>query len=108
MYRYIFVEKFASLLVQLDQRLPRLGWRKVAAISGKIDIPGLIRFRLNNPGAVLPDVEICYETVPGIPDILNIPDWAETTFKPDGKNLRDMIRELLTRQELIRPLRSLR
>ena len=89
--------------VQLDQKLPGLGWRKVAAIGGKIDVPGLIRFRLNNPGAALPDVEICYEIVPGVPDILNIPDWAETTFKPDGKNLRDTIRELLTRQELIRP-----
>jgi hypothetical protein len=89
--------------VQLDQKLPGLGWRKVAAISGKVDVPGLIRFRLNNPGAALPDVEICYEIVPGVPDVLNIPDWAETTFKPDGKNLRDKIRELLTRQELIRP-----
>ena len=89
--------------VQLDQKLPALGWKKVAAISGKIEIPGLIRFRLNNPGAPLPDVEICYEIVPGVPDILNIPDWAETTFKPEGKNLRDTIRELLSRQQLIRP-----
>jgi hypothetical protein len=93
--------------VQLDQKLPRLGWRKLAAISGKIEIPGLIRFRVNNPGASLPDVEICYEIVPGVPDILNIPDWAETTFKPDGKNLRDTIRELLTRQEVIRPFARL-
>ncbi|MBV8486729.1 MAG: hypothetical protein JO161_00485, partial [Planctomycetaceae bacterium] len=28
-----------SYRVQLDQKLPALGWKKVAAISGKIDIP---------------------------------------------------------------------
>ena len=66
---------------------------KVAAITGKVEVPGLIRFRLANPGAALPDVEIAYEIVPGIPNILNIPDWAETTFRPDGQNLRDKIRE---------------
>lgn len=89
--------------VQLDQKLPGLGWKKIAAISGKVEVPGLIRFRLANPGAALPDVEIAYEIVPGVPNILNIPDWAETTFKPDGQNFRDKIRELLSRQELIRP-----
>ena len=46
---------------------------------------------------------ICYEIIPGVPNILNIPDWAETSFKPDGQTIRDKIRELLTRQELIRP-----
>ena len=92
-----------SYRVQLDQKLPGLGWKKIAAISGKVEVPGLIRFRLSNPGAALPDVEIAYEIVPGVPNILNIPDWAETTFKPDGQNLRDKIREVLSRQELIRP-----
>ena len=81
----------------------RAGLEKVAAISGKVEVPGLIRLRLDNPGAALPDVRIAYEIVPGVPDVLNIPDWAETTFRPDGKNLRDMIREILSRQELIRP-----
>jgi hypothetical protein len=89
--------------VELHQRLPVIGWKKIAAISGQVDVPGLIRFRLDNPGAPLPEVEICYEIVPGVPNILNIPDWAETTFKPDGQTIRDKIRELLTRQELIRP-----
>jgi len=89
--------------VELQQNLPVLGWKKIAAISGKAEVPGLIRFRLDNPGAALPEVKICYEIVPGVPNILNIPDWAETTFKPDGQTIRDKIRELLTRQELIRP-----
>jgi hypothetical protein len=89
--------------VQLDQKLPGLGWRKVAAISGKVDVPGLIRLSLDNPGAALPEVRIAYEIVPGVPDVLNIPDWAETTFRPDGKNLRDLIREILTRREMIEP-----
>jgi hypothetical protein len=92
-----------SYRVQLDQKLPKLGWRKLAAISGKVDVPGLIRLRLDNPGAALPDVRIAYEIVPGVPNILNIPDWAETTFRPDGQNLRDKIREILSRQELISP-----
>ena len=89
--------------VQLDQKLPGLGWRKVAAISGKVDVPGLIRLSLDNPGAALPAVRIAYEIVPGVPDILNIPDWAETTFRPDGKNLRDLIRDILSRREMIEP-----
>jgi hypothetical protein len=89
--------------IQLDQKLPGLGWRKVAAMSGKVDVPGLIRLRLDNPGAALPDVRIAYEIVPGVPDVLNLPDWAETTFRPDGQNLRDKIREILSRQELISP-----
>jgi hypothetical protein len=89
--------------VELHQNLPVLGWKKIAAISGKIDVPGMIRFRQGNPGAPLPEVEICYEIVPGVPNVLNIPDWAETTFKPDGQTIRDKIRDLLTRQELIRP-----
>ena len=89
--------------VQLDQKLPGLGWKKIAAISGKIEVPGLVRIRLANPGATLPDVEIAYEIIPGVPNILNFPDWAETSFKPDGLIIRDKIRELLTRQELIRP-----
>lgn len=92
-----------SYRVQLDQKLPGLGWRKVAAISGKMDVPGLIRLSLHNPGAALPDACIAYEIVPGVPDVLNIPDWAETTFRPDGKNLRDLIREILSRQELLCP-----
>ena len=37
--------------VELHQHLPVLGWKKIAAISGKVDVPGLIRFRLDNPGA---------------------------------------------------------
>ncbi|MGC8638862.1 MAG: hypothetical protein ACP5XB_03160 [Isosphaeraceae bacterium] len=89
--------------VQLDQKLPGLGWRKVAAISGKVAVPGLIRLSLDNPGAALPAVRIAYEIAPGVPDVLNIPDWAETTFRPDGKNLRDLIREILTRREMIEP-----
>jgi hypothetical protein len=89
--------------VELQQHLPLVGWKKIAAISGKVDVPGLIRIRLDNPGAALPEVKICFEIVPGVPNILNIPDWAETTFKPDGQTIRDKIRELLTRQELIRP-----
>ncbi|MBV8128930.1 MAG: hypothetical protein JO114_14880 [Planctomycetaceae bacterium] len=89
--------------VELHQHLPVLGWKRIAAISGKVDVPGLIRFRLDNPGAPLPEVGICYEIIPGVPNILNIPDWAETSFKPDGQTIRDKIRELLTRQELIRP-----
>jgi hypothetical protein len=89
--------------LELHQNLPVLGWKKIASISGKVEVPGLIRFRLGNPGASLPDAEICYEIVPGMPNVLNIPDWAETTFKPDGQTIRDKIRELLTRQELIRP-----
>ncbi len=89
--------------VEVHQNLPVLGWKKIAAISGKVDVPGLIRFRLENPGASLPDVGICYEIIPGVPNILNIPDWAEKSFKPDGQNIRDKIRELLTRQELIHP-----
>ncbi len=89
--------------VELQQNLPVLGWKKIAAISGKVDVPGLIRFRLENPGAALADVGICYEIIPGVPNVLNIPDWAETSFKPDGLTIRDKIRELLTRQELIHP-----
>ena len=89
--------------VELHQHLPVLGWKRIAAISGKVDVPGLIRFRLDNPGAPLPEVGIRYEIIPGVPNILNIPDWAETSFKPDGQTIRDKIRELLTRQELIRP-----
>ena len=89
--------------VELHQHLPVLGWKRIAAINGKVDVPGLIRFRLDNPGAALPEVGICYEIIPGVPNILNIPDWAETSFKPDGQTIRDKIRELLTRQELIRP-----
>ena len=94
--------------VQLDQKLPGLGWKKIAAISGKVEVPGLIRFRLANPGAALPDVEIAYEIVPGVPNILNIPDWAETTFKPDGQNLRDKIRELLIAPGADPPVQPLR
>ena len=89
--------------VELQQNLPVLGWKKIAAISGKVDVPGLIRFRLENPGAALADVGICYEIIPGVPNVLNIPDWAETSFKPDGLTIRDKIRELLTRQQLIHP-----
>ena len=92
-----------SYRVQLDQKLPGLGWKKVAAISGKVDVPGLIRLRLHNPGAALPEVRIACDIVPGEPNILNIPDWAETTFRPDGQNLRDKIREILARQELVEP-----
>ncbi len=39
--------------VELHQKLPVVGWKKIAAISGKVDVPGLIRFRLENPGAAL-------------------------------------------------------
>jgi hypothetical protein len=92
-----------SYRVQLDQKLPGLGWRKLGAISGKVDVPGLIRLRLDNPGAALPDLRIAYEIIPGEPNILNVPDWAETTFRPDGQNLRDKIRQVLTRRELICP-----
>jgi hypothetical protein len=92
-----------SYRVQLDQRLPALGWRKLAALSGKVDVPGLVRFRLDNPGAALPDVGIYYEIVPGVPNIRNFPDWAETTLKADGQSLRSKIQEHLSRQELIRP-----
>ena len=93
----------AKYHLELQQNLPVLGWKRIAAISGKVDVPGLIRFRLDNPGAPLPEVDICYEIVPGVPNVLNIPDWAETSFKPDGQTIRDKIRELLTRRELIRP-----
>jgi hypothetical protein len=89
--------------LQLDQRLPALGWRKLAAIKGKVQVPGLVRFRLENPGASLPEVAICCEVIPGTPDVLNPPDWAETTFKPSGQTIRNRIREALNRQELIRP-----
>jgi hypothetical protein len=89
--------------VELHQKLPVLGRRKIATISGKIDVPGMIRFRLSNPGVPLPKAEIRYEIIPSVPNVLNIPDWAETTFKPDGQAIRNKFRELLTRQELIRP-----
>src|SRR5271165_4927545 len=89
--------------VELHQHLPVLGWKRIAAISGKVDVPGLIRFRLDNPGAPLPEGGSCYESIPGSPNILNVPKWAETWFKPDGQTIRDKIRKLLTRQELIRP-----
>jgi hypothetical protein len=89
--------------VELEQNLPVLGWKKLATIKGKVNVPGSIRFRLDNPGAALPEVEISYEIIPGEPDILNIPDWAETTFKPGGQTIRDTIRESLARQERIRP-----
>ncbi len=92
--------------VELHQKLPVVGWKKIAAISGKVDVPGLIRFRLENPGAALPEIGICYEIVPGVPNILNIPDWAESTFKPDGQTLPNKIREVLTRQELIHPFKK--
>jgi hypothetical protein len=62
--------------VTLEQKVPVLGWKRLATIRGKVRVPGSIRFRLENPGAALPEVEISYEVVPGDPDILNIPDWA--------------------------------
>jgi hypothetical protein len=92
-----------SYRVQLDQKLPALGWKKIAAISGKVDVPGLVRFRLDNPGAALPDVGIYYEIIPGVPNIHNFPDWAETSLKSDGQSLRSKIQEHLSRQELIHP-----
>jgi hypothetical protein len=91
--------------VTLDQNLPVLGWKRVGTISGQVNVPGLVRLRLANPGASLPEVGIHYEVVPGEPDILNVPDWAETTFRPGGQTIRDKIREALTRQELIHPFR---
>jgi hypothetical protein len=89
--------------VTLEQNLPVLGWKRIGTISGKVSIPGSIWFRLDNPGAALPEVEISYEIVPGDPDILNIPDWAETMFKSGGQSLRDTIRSSLTWKERIRP-----
>src|SRR4051812_9761590 len=89
--------------VTLEQNLPLLGWKKIGTISGKVNVPGSIWFRLDNPGAALPEVEISYEIVPGDPDILNIPDWAETMLKSGGQSLRDTIRESLTWEERIRP-----
>ena len=75
----------AKYHLELQQNLPVLGWKKIAAISGKVDVPGLIRFRLDNPGAPLPEVDICYEIVPGVPNVLNIPDWAETRSNPTAR-----------------------
>jgi hypothetical protein len=93
--------------VELDQNLPVLGWKRVGTISGQVKVPGLVRLSLENPGACLPEVGIRYEVIPGEPDILNIPDWAETTFRPGGQTIRDKIRQALTRQELICPFRRL-
>jgi hypothetical protein len=89
--------------VTLEQNLPVLGWKKIATFGGKVNVPGSIWFRLDNPGAALPDVEISYEVVPGEPDILNLPDWAEKTLKAGGQTIRDTIRESITWQERIRP-----
>jgi hypothetical protein len=89
--------------VALEQNLPVLGWKKIATIGGKVKVPGTIWFRLDNPGAALPEVEISYEIVPGEPDILNLPDWAEKTLKSGGQTIRDTIRDAVTRRERIRP-----
>jgi hypothetical protein len=89
--------------VTLEQKVPVLGWKRLATIRGKVSVPGSIRFHLENPGAALPEVEISYEVVPGDPDILNIPDWAETTLKAGGQSIRDAIRDSIARHEQIRP-----
>jgi hypothetical protein len=89
--------------VALEQNLPVLGWKTIATIGGKVNVPGSIWFRLDNPGAALPGVEISYEIVPGEPDILNLPDWAEKTLKSGGQTIRDTIREAVARRERIRP-----
>ena len=89
--------------VTLEQNLPVLGWKRIGTLGGKVNVPGTIWFRLDNPGVALPEVEISYEIIPGDPDILNIPDWAETMFKSGGQSIRDTIRESITWKERIRP-----
>jgi hypothetical protein len=89
--------------LQLRQQLPIVGPKRIASIRGQVDVPGTIRFLLEKPGVPLPEVGISCELIPGVPDVLNIPDWAETTFKPGGQSIRDAIRQQLTRRELIRP-----
>jgi hypothetical protein len=89
--------------VTLEQKVPVLGWKKIATIGGKINVPGSVWFRLYNPGAALPEVDISYEVVPGEPDILNLPDWAEKTLKSGGQTIRDAVRESIAGQERIRP-----
>jgi hypothetical protein len=89
--------------LQLRQRLPLVGRKTIATIKGQVDVPGSVRFLLEKPEVPLPEVAICCELTPGVPDVLNIPDWAETTFRPGGQTIRDAIRQQLSRRELIRP-----
>ena len=84
----------AQLPRQLDQKLPGLGWKKIAAISGKVEVPGLIRFRLANPGAALPEVEIAYEIVPGDAQHPQHPRLGrDHRSSPTARTIRDKIRE---------------
>lgn len=91
--------------LDLHQYIPMIGRKQIATIKGDVDVPGSIRLVLEKPGVPLPDVGIIYEITPGVPNVLNIPDWAETTFRPGGQTIRDVIRQHLTRRELIHPFK---
>lgn len=70
-------------------------WKNIARKSGKVDISGTANIELKNPGSKLSDTIIVLDVKSGEPNVKDFPNWAEQYFKPDGKSMRERIKEAI-------------